>query len=121
MLFSKQLTFAQQLGALPPYKAPVQALVAMIAFTLVGCGDNPGTWPKEKAAEYIKQSLIEQGMEMNEVTLTEKAGGGFEGIGTVAEGETLTLTVTQDADDHRLIWDAKGDRGSFLDGSYRLK
>lgn len=121
MLFSKRLTFAQQLGTLPSYKAPAWALAVMFVFALVGCGDNPGKWPKEKAAEYVKQSLIEQGMEMNDVTLAEKPGGGFEGTGKVADGETLTLTVTQDADDHRLNWEAQGDRGSILDGSYRLK
>ncbi|MEO8270475.1 MAG: hypothetical protein ABI557_12200 [Aureliella sp.] len=121
MLFSKQLAFAQQLATLPAYKAGMYAIAAMFVLTLVGCGDNPGKWPKEKVAEHVKQSLIEQEMEMNEVTLTDKPGGGFEGTGKVAGGETLKLTVTQDADDHRLIWEAQGDRGSILDGSYRLK
>ena len=91
------------------------------SLTLAGCADNPGTWPKEKLAEHVKDSLIREGMEMTEVTLTEKEGGGFEGTGQVADGETLKLVVTQDAAARRITWDAKGDRGSNLDGSYELK
>lgn len=121
MLFSKQLPFTHKLGTFRAFQAGILTLAAVFVLTLVGCGDNPGKWPKEKVAEYVKQSLIEQDMEMNDVALTEKPGGGFEGTGKVADGETLKLTVTQDADDHRLIWEAQGDRGSILDGSYRLK
>ncbi len=99
----------------------VKVLVALLVLAVAGCGDNPGKWPKEKVAEHVKESLIGQKMDMSDVTLTEKVGGGFEGTGTVAGGETLSLTITQDADNHRLIWEAKGDRGSFLDGSYQLK
>ncbi len=121
MLFFKQLPFTPQVAKLPHYIAGMQTLAAVLLLSVAGCADNPGKWPKEKVAEYVKQSLIEQDMAMNEVTLTEKPGGGFEGTGKAADGETLSLTVTQDADDHRLIWEAKGDRGSILDGSYRLK
>ncbi len=97
------------------------ACLFCITLTLVGCADNPGTWPKEKLAEHVKDSLIKEGMEMTDVTLSEKEGGGFEGTGMVTGGETLKLIVTQDAAARRITWDAKGDRGSFLDGSYELK
>ena len=93
----------------------------LLSLVLVGCQDNPGTWPKEKLAEHVKDSLNRQGLEMSEVTLTEQEGGGYSGVGKVADGEKLQLTVTQDADAHRLTWEAKGDRGSILDGSYELK
>jgi hypothetical protein len=106
MLLAKKLTIASLLGAV---------------LVVAGCKDNPGSWPKEKLAEHVKDSLIREGMEMSEVTLTEKEGGGFEGIGKVADGETLKLIVTQDPAAHRIEWDAQGDRGSFLDGSYELK
>lgn len=92
-----------------------------VALLLAGCAENPGKWPKEKVAEYVKESLTREGLEMTEVTLTEREGGGFEGSGTAADGETLKLVVTQDPAAHRLTWDAQGDRGSFLDGSYELK
>jgi hypothetical protein len=116
MLFSKQLPFHVNSG-----RGTLLALLLLLGLSLVGCGDNPGKWPKEKVVEYVKQSLIEQGMDVTEVKLSDKAGGGFEGTGSVAGGETLKLTVVLDADDHRLTWDAEGDRGSVLDGSYQLK
>ncbi len=97
------------------------ASMVCVALTIAGCGDNPGKWPKEKLREHVKESLIKEGMEMTEVTLAERDGGGFEGTGKVAGGETLKLIVTQDAAQHRITWDAQGDRGSLLDGSYELK
>lgn len=102
-------------------KKLVIACLFCCALTVAGCADNPGTWPKEKLVEHVKDSLIKEGVEMTEVTLTEKEGGGFEGTGMVKGGETLKLIVTQDATARRITWDAKGDRGSFLDGSYELK
>ena len=116
MLFSKQLPFP-----LNPSSGPLLALLLLLGLSLAGCGDNPGKWPKEKVAEYVKQSLIDEGLDVTEVKLSEKAGGGFEGTGSVAGGETLKLNVVLDADEHRLTWDADGDRGSLLDGSYQLK
>jgi hypothetical protein len=106
MLLAKKLTIAGLLWAV---------------LVVAGCKDNPGNWPKEKLAEHVKDSLIREGLEVSEVSLTEKEGGGFEGVGKVADGETLKLIVTQDPAAHRIEWDAKGDRGSFLDGSYELK
>ncbi len=94
---------------------------ALAILSMAGCGDNPGRWPMEKLSEHVKQSLVDQGVEVTEVNLTEKAPGVFEGTGQVAGGETLKLLVTQDPAAHRLTWDAEGDRGSFLDGSYELK
>ena len=95
--------------------------LAVVLLAAAGCGDNPGTWPKEKLSEHVKQSLIDQGIDVTEVSLTESESGGYEGTGKVAGGETLKLSVTQDPAAHRITWDAEGDRGSILDGSYELK
>ncbi|MEZ6134505.1 MAG: hypothetical protein R3C53_06315 [Pirellulaceae bacterium] len=97
------------------------ACIVGLCLTMVGCADNPGAWPAEKAASYVKEALIEQGVEVTEISLTPKADGGFEGKAKESSGETLKLIITQDAANRRLTWDAKGDRGSFLDGSYELK
>lgn len=103
-------------------RVPLLGLVlAFVVLITAGCGDNPGKWPKEKLGEHVKQSLIAQGVEVTAVELTEKEAGVFEGTGSVADGETLKLIVTQDPAAHRITWDAEGDRGSFLDGSYELK
>ncbi len=97
------------------------ALLLCLSLTLAGCGDNPGAWPQEKLAEYVKESLVREGVEVTGVTLTAKAGGGFEGTSQAVGGEKFKLLVTQDPAAHRLTWDAQGDRGSFFDGSYELK
>ena len=60
MLFAKKLAIAS---------------LFCCAMTVAGCADNPGTWPKEKLVEHVKDSLIKEGVEMTEVTLTEKEGG----------------------------------------------
>ena len=95
--------------------------LAWLVLSISGCADNPGKWPKEKLSEHVKQSLIDQEMDMTEVSLTEREGGGYEGTGKVADGETLKLVVTQDPIARRISWDAEGDRGSFLNGTYELK
>ena len=96
---------------------------AILCLTLLvaGCADNPGTWPQDKLAKHVQESLVQQGIEVTNVTLIPKEGGGYEGTAEVADGETLQLIVTQDPAARRLTWDAKGDRGSFLDGFYELK
>ena len=96
-------------------------VVLPLCLLLSGCADNPGTWPQPKLISHVKDSLTKQGLEMSEVTLTPKDGGGYEGTGMVVGGETLKLIVTQDAAARRLTWDATGDRGSFHSGSYELK
>ncbi len=108
MLFAKKISLATKLG---------------LCLVLAGCGatENPGTWNQEKVANYVKDSLVKEGLEVTEVVVTPKEGGGFEGTGTVAGGETLKLTVTQDAAAKGLEWDAVGDRGSNFGGSYSLE
>ncbi len=111
-----------RLGSARPGRLPLLGVcLALAVVSIAGCGDNPGKWPKEKLSEHVKQSLVDQGVEVTEVNLTEKEAGVFEGTGKVVGGETLKLVVTQDPAAHRLTWDAQGDRGSFLDGSYELK
>ncbi len=95
--------------------------LAVVFLTAVGCGDNPGTWPKEKLSEHVKQSLVAEGVDVTEVSLTQKESGVYDGVGKVAGGETLKLNVYQDPGLHRITWDAEGDRGSILSGSYELK
>lgn len=82
---------------------------------LVGCKENPGTWPQDKVSAKISESL-----ELVEVTLTP-ATGGFEGSGKREDGETVTFTITQDPAASKMSWDAKGDRGFIEDGFYELK
>ncbi len=86
-----------------------------IAFCLTGCAENPGTWSQDKVSAKISESL-----ELTEVSLT-KTGDGYDGTGKRADGETLKFVITQDAEAHRMSWDAKGDRGFFEDGFYELK
>lgn len=93
----------------------------LLSLTLTACRDNPGNWPKEKLAEHVKDSLIKQGIEVTDVTLNAKEGGSYEGTGSVVGGESLKLIVKQDPAASRITWEAKGDRGSVLDGSYELK
>lgn len=96
-------------------------ILALSSFLfLAGCADNPGNWPKEKLEEYVKQALIDQGVEVTEISLNPEDGK-FTGEAKEVGGETLKLIVTQDAAASKLTWDAKGDRGSFLDGNYQLK
>lgn len=90
-------------------------LLLAFCFFFVGCGDNPGAWPVEKV-----QTEIAQRLELTDVKLTAKEGGGFEGTGML-DGETVTLTITQDPDAGRISWNAVGDRGLTEDGFYELK
>lgn len=96
-------------------------LIFVLCLLITGCADNPGTWPQDKLADHVKASLVEDGLEVTEISLSPKEGGGFEGTGSVAGGETVKLVVTQDAAARRISWDAEGDRGSYFSGSYELK
>lgn len=81
-----------------------------------GCGENPGTWGAEKVSTKIAASL-----ELADVSVTPRPEGGFVGSGKRADGETITFTILQDAEAHRMSWDAKGDRGFVEEGFYELK
>ncbi len=95
-------------------------LVSLLCVSLIGlfggCADNPGTWPQPKLEAKVKESL-----ELTQIALTAQSEGGYTGTGTRADGETLNVTVAQDADAHRISWEAKGDRGFVEDGYYELK
>jgi hypothetical protein len=91
-------------------------LILGLSVGLTGCQDNPGTWQEPKVKVKVMENL-----ELTEATLTPLLEGGFEGSGKRADGETVTFTITQDADAHRMSWDAKGDRGFVEDGFYELK
>lgn len=124
MLSTNLLAFAKKRHAeiARPRRRPLMGLcLAMALMAAAGCGDNPGKWPKAQLSEHVKQSLIGEGVDVTEVTLTEKESGVYDGVGKVAGGETLKLNVYQDPAAHRITWDAEGDRGSILDGSYELK
>ncbi len=95
--------------------------IFLFCLLVSGCADNPGTWPQDKLSAHVKESLVKDGLEVTEVKLSPKEGGGYERTGSVEGGETLQLVVTQDAAARRISWDAKGDRGSFFSGSYELK
>lgn len=83
---------------------------------LGGCRDNPGTWGAEQVTTKIAASL-----ELSDVTLSPRPEGGFAGSGKRADGETITFTISQNAEAHRMSWDAKGDRGFVEEGFYELK
>ena len=91
-------------------------LVLVGLLILGGCRDNPGTWGAEKVSTKIAASL-----ELSDVTLSPRPEGGFSGSGKRADGETITFTISQDAEAHRMSWDAKGDRGFVEEGFYELK
>ena len=88
---------------------------------LSGCSDNPGTWPAEKLEAHVKDSLNREGMNITEVSLTSAGEGVYTGTAMDEGGEKLELEVKQEPSAKRLTWDAKGDRGSFLNGSYQLE
>ena len=92
-----------------------------LSLLLCGCSDNPGKWPQEKLEEYVKESLIEQGMNITEISLSSAGEASYSGTAVDSEGEKLALEVKQDPEAGSLTWDAKGDRGSFLNGSFQLK
>ncbi len=83
---------------------------------LAGCAENPGSWGADKVQQQIGKSL-----ELTDVTLNPREEGGFEGSGKRGDGETVSFTITQDPDAHRMSWSAEGDRGLFEDGFYELK
>ena len=82
----------------------------------VGCGQNPGTWGAEKVTAKIAASL-----ELSGVAVTPRPEGGFVGSGMRADGEKIEFTISQDAEAHRMSWDAKGNRGFVEEGFYELK
>jgi hypothetical protein len=93
-----------------------QFCLAFLAFsTLAGCGDNPGKWPVEKVSQKVAESL-----ELSEVSLSATERG-LEGSGLRADGETVSLVVTQHPDLGEIRWDAKGDRGFVEEGYFQLR
>lgn len=112
MLFSKKISW-------------VAGLTACIL--LAGCGpaDNPGTWNQEKVADYVQDCLAREvtadGLQVENVTLSPKAGGGFEGTAKASDGQSFKLDITQDPAAQELKWVATGDRGSNFDGSYAFE
>lgn len=93
----------------------VVLLFAFIVSLTTGCKQNVGTWPPDKVAPIVAKSL-----EISDLSLV-KTDAGMEGTGKRADGETMTVKVTQDSANNKFSWDAKGDRGSFEAGSYELK
>lgn len=93
----------------------ISAAATILALCLSGCGsDNPGTWPVDKI-----QAQVMKGANLTEVTLNPSGElGAISGTGKDAHGETYQSTVRQDADAKQINWDAKGDRGTILDGLY---
>jgi hypothetical protein len=90
--------------------------VAMIsALCLSGCGaDNPGTWPIDKV-----ETQVMKGAKLTKIALSPSGEAGvITGTGKDETGETYQITVKQDADAKQIDWDAKGDRGTTLDGLY---
>ncbi|NND96003.1 MAG: hypothetical protein HKN47_01590, partial [Pirellulaceae bacterium] len=72
--------------------ATICALVLLVVS--LGCrGDNPGTWTNDKVSAKMMESL-----NLTEITLSPDPSGGFSGTGKRADGETITVTVNQDAD-----------------------
>ncbi|MEM7474409.1 MAG: hypothetical protein AAF483_05395 [Planctomycetota bacterium] len=99
-----------------PWKATnsTALVLGMIIFAMSGCNlrpvDNPGEWAVERVT-----TKMEERCEATEVELTKTAEG-FEGTGKRADGETLKIEVTQDAEAQRLDWKVTGDRGFFDEG-----
>jgi hypothetical protein len=93
----------------------------LLVVCLCGCSDNPGTWPAGKLEAYVKDSLNREGMEITEITLNAAGESLYTGTAMDAGGEKLDLEVKQEPSAKRLTWDAKGNQGSFLSGSYKLE
>lgn len=90
-------------------------LFAFLASLSAGCKQNVGTWPPDKVAPIVAKSL-----EISDLSLV-KTDAGMEGTGKRADGETMTVKVTQDSANNKFSWEAKGDRGTFEAGSYALQ
>lgn len=97
------------------YQSTTLATLVILALCLSGCGtDNPGTWPVDKV-----EAQVIKGAELSEITLSPGVEAGvLTGTGKDASGETYQITVKQDADAKQINWEAKGDRGTTLDGLY---
>ena len=93
----------------------VVLLFAFIVSLTTGCKQNVGTWPPDKVAPIVAKSL-----EISDLSLV-KTDAGMEGTGKRADGETMTVKVTQDSANNKFSWEAKGDRGFFEAGSYALQ
>lgn len=88
----------------------------LLIVSLSGCRkDNPGNWPAERVSAKVSESL-----QLSEFSLSLTANG-LEGNGKRADGETLTVVVTQHPDTNEIRWTAKGDRGSVEEGSFQLQ
>ncbi len=99
------------------YKSIAWVVLTGIAISLPGCSDNPGSWPQPKVEAKVAESL-----DLSQITLTPGTEQGvFTGTGKHAGGETFKLTVTQNASDKRISWEADGDRGTSEVGSYGLE
>lgn len=91
-------------------------LFVLCCLIATGCRDNPGKWPAEKVEGQIMRSL-----ELVEIIQSDKNPDGFTINGKRSDGETLTITITQDPENSRMSWDAKGDRGFVEQGYHELK
>ena len=82
-----------------------------------GCQkDNPGLWQVDR----VSAKIVER-FELTDISLNPKDGGGFEGTGKTAAGETFTFDITQEPDNSKMSWNATSDRGTIEDGFYELK
>jgi hypothetical protein len=95
--------------------ARILGFFTLTLFLITGCKQNPGNWPVEKVTPVVAESL-----KLSDLVLT-KTSSGMEGKGKTADGETFTVIVKQDPAQSKISWDAKGDRGSFEEGSFSLQ
>jgi hypothetical protein len=92
-------------------------ILSLTCLLMGGCGrDNPGKWPATRVATQVAKSLeIEGGLTL------ETSSGTLVGTGKRADGELLSVTVTQHPEKNEIRWEAKGDRGFVETGYYALE
>ncbi len=87
----------------------------VVVACLVGCKENPGTWPTDRVAAKVSENLNVTGLTLM------KTDKGLEGSGKTPEGETIKVIVSLEPGSSGFRWKAEGDHGSVIDGSYYLE
>lgn len=85
----------------------------LLILMTVGCEpSHPGNWGADQIAEKLAERLQASDVKLEP---TEK---GFRGTGKRADGEILTIDVSQFPERQEFTWTVEGDRGFVEEGFY---
>jgi hypothetical protein len=88
--------------------------LSILSLIAVGCREasHPGNWNADRVSNYLSERL-----EASEMKL-EPTGKGFQGTAKRADGETLTIDVSQFPARQEFNWTVNGDRGFVEEGFF---